>query len=106
MVFVGGGMVLLNLEPKRMSTIIRDKPPGPGDVYESPQRIPLYDEAGNATGFFLVAGRHEPSPSPDLPDLVPVPDENGFTPEKNDFKHLPGFVLRGLKELYLSFDAT
>ena len=27
-----------------------------------------------------------------------------LTPGKNDFKHLPGFVLRGLKSLYLSFD--
>lgn len=29
-----------------------------------------------------------------------------FTPGKNDFKHLPGFVLRALRELHLSFDAT
>lgn len=27
-----------------------------------------------------------------------------FTPGKNDFRHLPGFVLRALKELHLSFD--
>ena len=27
-----------------------------------------------------------------------------LSPGKNDFKHLPGFVLRGLKTLYLSFD--
>ncbi|MGI9328100.1 MAG: cytochrome P450 [Pseudomonadales bacterium] len=27
-----------------------------------------------------------------------------LTPNKNDFKHVPGFVLRALKSLYLSFD--
>jgi cytochrome P450 len=27
-----------------------------------------------------------------------------FTPGKNDFKHLPGFVLRGLSELHISFE--
>ena len=27
-----------------------------------------------------------------------------LTPNKNDFNHLPGFVLRGLKSLHLSFD--
>jgi cytochrome P450 len=27
-----------------------------------------------------------------------------FTPGKNDFRHLPGFVLRALRELHLSFD--
>ena len=27
-----------------------------------------------------------------------------FTSEKNDFKHHPGFILRGLKELHLSFE--
>jgi cytochrome P450 len=29
-----------------------------------------------------------------------------FTSGRNDFKHLPGFVLRSLRELNLSFDAT
>jgi cytochrome P450 len=27
-----------------------------------------------------------------------------FTPNKNDFRHLPGFVLRSLRQLHLSFD--
>ena len=27
-----------------------------------------------------------------------------LTPVRNDFAHYPGFVLRGLKELHLSFD--
>ena len=27
-----------------------------------------------------------------------------FTPEKNDFTHLPGFVLRALKELHVSYE--
>jgi len=29
-----------------------------------------------------------------------------LTPDKNTFTHHPGFVLRGIKELHLSFDAT
>jgi hypothetical protein len=29
-----------------------------------------------------------------------------LTPDKNNFRHLPGFVLRALTELHLSFDSA
>ena len=45
------GTVLHNNKPKRMSTVIKAKPPELGAVYESPERIALLDDAGNDTGF-------------------------------------------------------
>jgi hypothetical protein len=57
-----GGMVLHNEQPKRLSTVIRHKPPAQGDAYESLQTIPLLDANGNPTGFSLGSGRHEPDP--------------------------------------------
>ncbi len=31
-------------------------------------------------------------------------EQFGFSPEKNDFTHLPGFVLRGLNQLHVTFE--
>jgi len=59
-----GPLVLHNAKPKHMQTVITDKPPGPGNTYESPERIELFDAAGNPTGFFLGATRHTPNPLP------------------------------------------
>ncbi|MFQ5592180.1 MAG: hypothetical protein ACE5HE_13535, partial [Phycisphaerae bacterium] len=57
-----GDLVLRTHDPKRMSSVITHKPPDPGNVYENPNRIELFDLAGNPTGYFLGAGRHEPNP--------------------------------------------
>ncbi|MEK6797998.1 MAG: hypothetical protein AABZ12_03455, partial [Planctomycetota bacterium] len=48
--------------PKRMSSVIDHKPPGPGTSYENPEKIPLLDENGNPTDFSIGAGRHVPKP--------------------------------------------
>jgi len=58
-----GEQVLHTRNPKRMSTVITHKPPAPGNVYENREEIELYDAAGNPTGIYLGAGRHEPNPS-------------------------------------------
>jgi hypothetical protein len=54
------GLRLHNRVPKRMSTTIQHKPPAPGDTYESPEVIQLFDEAGNPTPFRIRLSRHTP----------------------------------------------
>ena len=56
------GMTFHTITPKRMSSQNSHKPPGPGAVYESPQRIRLYDENGRPTVFFIGTTRHQPKP--------------------------------------------
>ena len=56
-----GDQVLVNQEPKRLSSMILHKPPEPGAVYESPETIPLFDAAGNTTPFALGPARHIPN---------------------------------------------
>ncbi|MCP4012827.1 MAG: hypothetical protein GY728_06920, partial [Phycisphaeraceae bacterium] len=55
-------MILHTKSPKRMSSVITEKPPGQGDVYENLETIPLFDENGNPSGFAIGAGRHIPRP--------------------------------------------
>ena len=57
-----GGLKFHTITPKRMSSQISHKPPGPGAVYENPQIIELYDENGRPSGYFLGATRHQPNP--------------------------------------------
>jgi hypothetical protein len=59
----GGPLVLVNKEPKRMSTVINYKPPGEGTIYESPLTIPLYLPGGQPSGFAMCAARHIPVPT-------------------------------------------
>jgi hypothetical protein len=47
---------------KRMSSVIDHKPPGPGTVYENPEKIRLLDANGNLTPYSIGAGRHIPTP--------------------------------------------
>ncbi len=54
------GTVLHNREPKRLSSVIRHKPPAPGDQYEGLGKIPLYFANGEPSGFVLGAARHIP----------------------------------------------
>lgn len=56
------GQLLHTKAPKRMSTVITHKPPGPGDVYEDFELIELYDANGFPSGFALGRARHEPNP--------------------------------------------
>ena len=57
-----GTQTFFTTAPKRMSTVITNKPPAPGDVYENLDRIPLFDAFGNDTGFSIGATRHAPNP--------------------------------------------
>jgi hypothetical protein len=53
-------MVLHNIVPKRMRTVITHKPPAPGDTYQDPQIIELYDESGRPTGAKIGLTAHMP----------------------------------------------
>ena len=57
-----GGMTFYTNVPKRMSTVITHKPPGPLDFYQGLQDIPLVNEFGFDTGYFLCASSHRPNP--------------------------------------------
>ncbi|MFH1110199.1 MAG: type II secretion system protein [Planctomycetota bacterium] len=57
-----GPFVFHTATPKRMSSLIDHKPPGPGTVYENPEKIPLLDASGGPTGYSIGAGRHIPTP--------------------------------------------
>ncbi len=63
------GIQMFTIDPKRMSTTIAHKPPGPGALYESAEAIPLYDAAGNQTGYSLIAGRHRPRTRCEMGDI-------------------------------------
>jgi hypothetical protein len=56
------GRVFHTIVPKRMSSVIDHKPPGPGTGYQNPQRIELYDENREPTGMFIGPARHIPNP--------------------------------------------
>ena len=58
-----GGLVLHNLQPKRMRTTIHHKPPGAGETYQDPQVIELYDERGLPAGVRLLKTSHTPNPT-------------------------------------------
>jgi len=67
------GEIRLHTETaKRMSSVIDHKPPGPGTVYENPEKIPLLDANGNPTGYSIGAGRHTPNPA--LPEACCLPN--------------------------------
>jgi hypothetical protein len=55
------GRTLYTVQPKRMSSRITHKPPGPGELYENVERIPLVTSYGFPTGFYLGATRHIPT---------------------------------------------
>lgn len=54
------GLVLHTIHPKRMSSVIAHKPPGPGAVYANLVNIQLYDADGNPTGYWLSGANHIP----------------------------------------------
>ena len=57
-----GGGLFHTVAPKRMSTLISHKPPGPVAVYENCEELELYTASGQPTGFFLGCARHQPNP--------------------------------------------
>ncbi|MBN2473844.1 MAG: PKD domain-containing protein, partial [Pirellulales bacterium] len=62
-----GGQSFYTAEPKRMSSVIHHKPPGPGDVYENVEQIPLLDANGQPVpGYYLGATRHAPRPAVEI----------------------------------------
>jgi hypothetical protein len=56
------GATFHNVTPKRLRRVIDYKPPKWGQMYESPETIPLFDEKGNPTGVSIGANRHAPDP--------------------------------------------
>jgi hypothetical protein len=48
------GSNFLTMQPKRIRGTIRHKPPKPGDDLEDCERIEIYDENGNQTGFAIL----------------------------------------------------
>ncbi|MCP3970993.1 MAG: hypothetical protein GY717_11890, partial [Rhodobacteraceae bacterium] len=56
------GTVLHNRDPKRLSSVIRHKPPAQGDQYEGLRDTPLYFANGEPSGYTLSAARHVPRP--------------------------------------------
>ena len=57
-----GGQTFYTVVPKRMSSVITHKPPGPTDYYQNVEKIPLLDANGNPTGYYLGPGQHQPQP--------------------------------------------
>ncbi len=63
------GQTYLTVQPKRMSGQITNKPPGPMDFYENREDIPLVNQFGFPTGFFLGATRHRPRPPVEIDEF-------------------------------------
>ncbi|MFQ5667622.1 MAG: DUF6073 family protein [Candidatus Binatia bacterium] len=55
-------IVLHNLDPKHMTSIIMHKPPQEDEAYVNPDVIPLYDAAGNLTQAAMGPARQIPVP--------------------------------------------
>jgi len=68
-----GGIKLYTQDPKRMSTVITNKPPEHGAIYENPTALPLYFPDGTPSGYSIGATRHMPNP--------PMGDDWGDAPE-------------------------
>jgi hypothetical protein len=56
------GATYHNHVPKHVSATITFKPPAPGDVYEDPTIIPLFDASDAPAPIYLGAVRHIPNP--------------------------------------------
>src|SRR4030067_2708457 len=77
-----GGQVYHTLQPKRMTSLITFKPPDPGERYENPDKLQLYNEQGQPTGIFIGSARHVPHPPLRLPDFPSArADLNLVTPQ-------------------------
>lgn len=74
------GQILHTNQPKRLSSIIGHKPPGPGELFEGREDVPLFDEDNNQTGYSLGDIFYEPSVRPpgcgDAEHPYPIGDLN------------------------------
>lgn len=102
-----GGLILHTERPKHMCTTIRNKPPGPGDVYFNPDRIPLLFENGDDSGFAIGNSSHEPNPERET--------EIDIMEETTALVQLAGgplgaapvpFILRGSAEAHVFFEGN
>ncbi len=82
-----------------------------GDVFQCPDRLDIDRENVGKHLAFSQGEHHCPGGPLARMELVIAFEKMvarlpnlRLTPGKNDFTHYPGFVLRGLKELHLSFD--
>ena len=67
-----GGQTFITAQPKRMRTIITEKPPGPGDTYVDRQIIELLDPITlDRTGLAIGTARHTPVPAIVEVDVFP-----------------------------------
>ena len=66
------GEPLHNEQPIRLRSLISNKPPGPGEKYENPATVALYDASGEPTGFSVGATNYMPVPEPQSEWLVTV----------------------------------
>lgn len=66
---------LYNFSPIHISTVINEKPPAHGDIYEGSGPIQLFDENANPTEFYVNIFRYEPNPT--LWDWGDAPDSSG-----------------------------
>ena len=64
------GQTFHTIDAKRMQGVITYKPPEPGNLYQSPEEIRLYDSDGNPTEYYLAAASHEPNPPMEV-DIFP-----------------------------------
>jgi hypothetical protein len=58
------GLTLHNHTPKHMDSVITHKPPNPGDQYNNPDVIQLYDENENPFPIRIGAAQHVPNTLP------------------------------------------
>jgi hypothetical protein len=67
-----GGQLFRPATRLHMASVIRHKPPAPGDTYVNPflEPIELLDAAGRPTGIFVVREVHTPNPEKEI-DVMP-----------------------------------
>jgi hypothetical protein len=63
------GQTFYTVQPKLMSGQITHKPPGPMDWYQGVEDIPLVNEFGFPTGYFMGATRHRPRPPVEIDEF-------------------------------------
>ena len=61
--FLTSGLTLLNVTPARIDTVINEKPPANGDIYQSTATLQLFDENGLPTEYFIGLIQYEPNPT-------------------------------------------
>ena len=81
------GTVLHNQRPKRLSSVIRNKPPAQGDQYEGPEVVPLLFANGEPSGYAIGASLHVPFPADrDVDGVIDIEDNcpDTYNPDQLD----------------------